>query len=199
MTAMHLSCDSSYLIRTVSSALSQYIILYMVLYRNVVLALWGANVLLLICNLVCMPCSHCYHAAHCTYDCGDTMLIQGALPSSLHYAATPFSVSELLNKHEMEFFEVVNPKFSLLSLEREEVITQDVASRISAVNDDDAKEILFAHLTRYANVNSLVKYCDVIIGGNGFPNMQSFGAKIKEELQQGGLWSCVLVCLPVCI
>ena len=89
----------------------------------------------------------------------------------------------------MEFFDVVNPRFSLLSLKREEVVTQDVVSHISAVNDDDAKEILFAHLANYADVNALMKYCDVIIGAQGFPKMQQFGAKLKEELQQGGWWS----------
>ena len=117
------------------------------------------------------------------------MLVQGTPPSSSHYTATPFSVSKFLNKHEIEFFDVVNPRFSLMSLKRKEVITQDVVSHISAVNDDDAKEILFAHLTHYANVNTLMTYCDVIIDVQGFPKMQRFGAKLKEELQQGGWWS----------
>ena len=124
------------------------------------------------------------------------MLGQGTLPSSssLHDAVSPVSVSELLDRREIEFFDVVNPRFSLLSLKREEVITQDVVSLISAANDDDAKEILFAHLTNYVDVNTLITYCDVIIGAQGFPKMQRFGAKLKEELQQGGWWSCVLVC-----
>ena len=109
-------------------------------------------------------------------------------------AVSPVSVSELLDRREIEFFDVVNPRFSLLSLKREEVITQDVVSLITAANDDDAKEILFAHLTNYVDVNALITYCDVIIGAQGFPKMQQFGAKLKEELQQGGWWSCVLVC-----
>ena len=64
------------------------------LYRSVVLALWGPNVLLLICYVVCMPCSHCCHAAHCTYGSGDTMLGQGTLPSFLFtlYSHTIFSI-----------------------------------------------------------------------------------------------------------
>ncbi|MDA8002616.1 MAG: hypothetical protein MPL62_15155 [Alphaproteobacteria bacterium] len=74
--------------------------------------------------------------------------------------------------------------------QRKEVIPQDVASHISAAtNDKEAQEILFAHLTRYANVNTLREYCDVIIGAKGFPNKWLFGAKMKEELQQGGWWS----------
>ena len=74
-----------------------------------------------------------------------------------------------------------------MRLTRKEVIPQDVASHISAAtNDKEAKEILFAHLTYYANVSTLMKYCDVIIGAKGFPNMQSFGRRMKEELQQRG-------------
>ena len=105
-------------------------------------------------------------------------------------ADTPVSVSEFLKKHETEFFTVVNPRFSLMRLQRKGVISQDVVSRISAAtNEKDAQEVLFAHVTHFANVNTLREYCDVIIGAKGFPNMQSFGAKMKEELQQGGKWS----------
>ena len=106
--------------------------------------------------------------------------------SSLHNAAALLSVSELLKKHETEFFTVVNPKESLLRLIRKGVITEDVKTTIDASSTKDAKEILFAHLTRNADVNTLMTYCDVIIDAQGFPNMQSFGAKLKEELQQGG-------------
>ena len=155
-----------------------------VLYSTV-----GPNVLLLVFYVVCMPCSHCCHAAHCTYGCGDAMLVQGTLPSFLFtlYSHTIFS-TRVSQQTRDGVFDVVNPRFGLLSLEREEVITQDVVSHISAVNDDDAKEILFAHLTNYANVNAvtLMKYCDIIIGANVFPNMQSFGVRMKEQLQQGG-------------
>ena len=77
------------------------------------------------------------------------------------------------------------------------MITQDVESRINAAtNDEDAQEILFAHLLRHANVDSLLKYCEVIIAANGYPRMQSLGMKMKEDLQrmQGG-WLCVHTCV----
>ena len=77
------------------------------------------------------------------------------------------------------------------------MITQDVESRINAAtNDEDAQEILFAHLLRHANVDTLLKYCEVIIAANGYPRMQSLGMKMKEDLQrmQGG-WLCVHTCV----
>ena len=50
--------------------------------------------LLLVFYVVCMPCSHCCHATHCTYGCGDTMLVQGTLPSFLFtlYSHIIFSI-----------------------------------------------------------------------------------------------------------
>ena len=131
---------------------------------------------------------YCYHAAHC--GGGNTTYVvswsSSFLPLHVHNADTPVSISEFLEKHETEFFTVVNPRFSLMRLQRKGIISQDAASLITAAtNNKDAQENLFAHLT-YADVNTLMNYCDVIIGAKGFPNMQSFGAKMKEELQQGG-------------
>ena len=119
---------------------------------------------------------------------------------SLHSAAAPLSVSEFLKKHETEFFRVVNPRFSLLRLQRKGVISQDVVSRISAAtNEEDAQEILFTHLLHNADVNVLRVYCEVIIAANGFPKMQLFGRRMKEELHQGGwlvrtVYTYVAVC-----
>ena len=101
----------------------------------------------------------------------------------LHNAATPFSVSEFLKKHETEFFEVVNAKLSLLKLKRIGVITEDVSSHISASTDEDAQEILYDHLMHHADVDTLRVYCDVAIAAKGHPRMQSFGEKMKGELQ----------------
>ena len=99
-------------------------------------------------------------------------------------AAPPSSVTQFLKKHESEFFSVVNARFSLRRLKRLGVITQDVMSHIdAATNDEDAQEILYEHLMDHANVDTLMKYCEVIIAADGYPNMQSLGRKMKEELQ----------------
>ena len=98
--------------------------------------------------------------------------------------AAAFPVTEFLEKHETEFFSVVNPKLSLMRLKRKGVISEVVESHInSATNKEDAQEILFAHLMQHADVDTLMRYCEVAIGAEGYPNMQSLGRKMKEELQ----------------
>ena len=112
----------------------------------------------------------------------------------LHNAAAPFSVSEFLKKHETEFFEVVNPKLSLLTLIRKGVITEDVESSIiKTSNTKDAQEILHRHLTHHANVDTLRMYCEVAIDAHGFPNMQALGSRMKEELPQRGWLELMIV------
>ena len=82
-----------------------------------------------------------------------------------------------------------------MRLRRKGVIPELVQSRInSARNEKDAQEILFAHLMQHADVDTLMRYCEVAIGSEGYPKMQSLGRKMKEELQQGwlvGEWLCV--------
>ena len=94
----------------------------------------------------------------------------------------------------------MDPSFSLWRLQRKEVIPEDVVSDISAAtNVADRQEILFLHLSRNADVKTLREYFDVITAANGFPKMQSFGKRMKEELQQGGWLVCVRVCVHACV
>ena len=53
----------------------------------------------------------------------------------------------------------------------------------ATTNEEDAQEILYEHLANLANVDTLMKYCEVIIAANGCPKMQSLGRKMMEELQ----------------
>ena len=110
-------------------------------------------------------------------------------------AATQFSASEFLKKYETEFFDVVDPRLSLLRLVRKGVITEDVKSDINTSNTKDAREVLYHHLAHHANVDTLREYCEVAIDAAGYPKMQSLGRKMMEELQQGG-WSelCAYLC-----
>ena len=101
-------------------------------------------------------------------------------------AVTPFSISNFLEKHEKEFFEVVNPRQSLRKLIRKGVVTEDLMKSVERSNIDDGREILFEHLKLHASVQTLREYCKVAIDANGYPNMQSFGRKMMEELKQRG-------------
>ena len=94
-------------------------------------------------------------------------------------------VSEILHKHETEFFEAVDPWASLMRLERKGVVTSDVVSCLEdTLSFEDAREILFVHLNN-VSVDALIKYCEVAISREDQPEMQSFGKKVMEELQGG--------------
>ena len=95
-------------------------------------------------------------------------------------------MSEVLEKYEDEFFEVVSAKYNLLKLKRKGVITQDIERRISATNDDEAREILYDHLRHHGSVDTLSEFCKVAIAADGYPNMQRLAEKIMKELSQGG-------------
>ena len=97
-------------------------------------------------------------------------------------------MSEVLEKYEDEFFEVVNAKYNLLKLKRKGVITQDIERHISATNDDEGREILYEHLKVHGSLKTLDEYCKVAIAADGYPNMQRLADKIMKELQRGGLF-----------
>ena len=98
---------------------------------------------------------------------------------------------EVLKQYEDEFFQVVHAKCNLLKLVRKNVITQDIASRISATNDDVGREILYAHLKHHGNVHTLREFCEVAIAADGYPNMQKLAKRIVQELPQDGWFSCL--------
>ena len=102
-------------------------------------------------------------------------------------------------KYEDEFFQVVNAKYNLLKLVRKGVINQDIASRISAANDDEGREILYHHLRHYSSVDTLREYCKVAIAANGYPNMQKLAEKIMPELPQGGWFQLSMRLCEECV
>ena len=53
----------------------------------------------------------------------------------------------------------------------------------AATNKEDAQEILYEHLANHANVDTLMKYCEVTTAADGYPKMQSLGRKMMDELQ----------------
>ena len=90
----------------------------------------------------------------------------------------------VLEKYEENFFQCVNAKLHLCKLTRKGVITETFKEEIESANDDDAREILFGHLKCNADVATLKKYLKVAIAADGYPNMQSLGKKMMEELPQ---------------
>ena len=113
----------------------------------------------------------------------------------------PFgAASQVLKKHEDEFFDVVNPNLHLLWLKRKEVISEGLIAEIKAADTRDAKEILFEHLHRNADVAALREYCKMAIAADGFPRMQKLGEKMQNELTlEGLLEQCILRICCVCV
>ena len=85
------------------------------------------------------------------------------------------AASELLEKHQEEFFEVVDAKLNLLELKRKEVIPDCLVPKIENADDKTAREVLFEHLHRNANVVTLRKYCKIAMSVGAFPKMQALG------------------------
>ena len=105
-------------------------------------------------------------------------------------------VSGVLEKYEDEFFKVVNAKCNLLKLKCKGVITQDIERRISATNDDKAREILYDHLKHHVSEDTLREYCKVAIR-EGYRNMKRLAEKIMKELPQEGVLKYICTFMKV--
>ena len=106
------------------------------------------------------------------------------------------AVSQVLKKHEKTFFDVVNAKLNLLKLKRKKVLTENLTTRIESASNEDAKEILFDHLSCNADMAALREYCEMIIVAEAFPKMQKLGEEMLSELPPEGLLQCCVVCSP---
>ena len=97
------------------------------------------------------------------------------------------SASQVLKKHEDAFFAVMDAKLDLLELERKNVIPDSLVKEIESADYETAKEVLFKHLHKNADVASLREYCRVAIAARAYPKMQSLGEKMLRDLPPEGL------------
>ena len=101
------------------------------------------------------------------------------------------TASHVLKKYEDEFFRVTNAKIKLLELKRKEVISEDLVMEIESADHEKARELLFEHLHRHANMAKLREYCTIAISADGFPKMQRLGEKMLHNLPPEGLLGLV--------
>ena len=94
---------------------------------------------------------------------------------------------------------MVDPKLNLLWLKRKEVISEGLISKIETADTRDAKEILFEHLHRNADVAALMEYCKMAMAADGFPRMQKLGEKMLNELALEGLLGQCDILYGVCV
>ena len=114
--------------------------------------------------------------------------------------ASYYAVSQVLEKYEDEFFEVVEAKVSLLRMKRKKVIDYGLISKIENADNKNAKEILFDHLKCNASVANLREYCKMVIEEGAYPKMQQLGEKMLSELPPEGVLSCnCIIMLAACV
>ena len=104
-------------------------------------------------------------------------------------AAAQSLESRVLKEHEERFIEVVEVKEIVLGLHRRKVISQSVMNRIRRSDSDkEMRELLYDHLEKHGNVDSLKAFCEEAISDdyNGYPNMQSLGREMKDMLRREG-------------
>ena len=70
---------------------------------------------------------------------------------------------------------MVDAKLNLLELKRKEVIPDCLVTKIENADDKTAREVLFEHLHRNANVVTLREYCKIAMSVVAFPKMQALG------------------------
>lgn len=85
-------------------------------------------------------------------------------------------------KYEKDFFECVDAKFNVLRLKRTGVISQSVLRAMNEGTDEEAKEIVYDHLTNHGTVTTLREWCDWAMAAHGYPRMQELGRKMKNDL-----------------
>ena len=126
---------------------------------------------------------------------------------SLSLSLSLGAASQVLEKYEEEFFEVVDATLNLLRLKRKKVITESLVTKIESADSANARELLYDHLYRNADVGALREYCKMAIAADGVPKMQKLGEKMLSELPPEGVleWrhccacACVCVCVYVCV
>ena len=115
------------------------------------------------------------------------------------------AASQILEKHEKEFFEVVDAKINLLTLKRKKVITESLVTEIKSADSANARELLYDHLYHNADVGALREYCKMAEAADALPKMQKLGEKMLSELPPEGVleWrhccACACVCVCVCV
>ena len=100
------------------------------------------------------------------------------------------------------FFEVVDAKLNLLRLKRKKVITESLVTEIKSTDSANARELLYDHLYRNADVAILREYCKMAIAADSVPKMQELGEKMLSDLPPEGVleWGdcCVRACVCAC-
>ena len=95
----------------------------------------------------------------------------------------------VLKKYKDTFFEVVAVQNIATGLRQQDVIPDGTLDKIThSDSEETALGLLFGHLVKHADVDSLKAFCEVIIshGYKAYPRMQRLGREMKDMLEREG-------------
>ena len=99
----------------------------------------------------------------------------------------PSAVQLLLKKHHVCFIRDMDAKVIAMTLKRESVIPERIATKIlNAPSTKEANGVLYDHLYSQATKDGLKHVFQLCSEEEGYLVMNAFGKKMLEELEQGG-------------
>ena len=89
---------------------------------------------------------------------------------------------EVFQKYEDKFLGNVDTHAIAKLLEIKKVIPGDLCFKLERTGNDEATEMLFLHMKDHGSLETVRSLCDVMIGKEGYPKMNSLGRDMKEDL-----------------
>lgn len=90
----------------------------------------------------------------------------------------------VLKKYEEQFHNVVEVKEIVHGLHRKEVISRRVLNQVEEISDKQARELLFDHLMKHGDMDSVKAFCKEAISTTGYPHMKNLGKEMLAMLEQ---------------
>ena len=88
-----------------------------------------------------------------------------------------------MSKFSKTFLEAVDSSAIVRRLEMEKVIPGELAYTIEKSYKGTGNELLFLHLQKHADPQSVHQLCKVMIDIKGYSNMQKLGQSMMDELK----------------
>ena len=125
-----------------------------------------------------------------------TYIVQKALVCIIimHLIPCSFSMSiegrRILKEVQREFKECVDARAIAQKARMEKIIPEAVEIKINeSKTSDEAKEVLFEHLHDQVTLESLRRFCSIMIESEGYQLMQKFGKRLLAKLEEVR-WDC---------
>ena len=93
-----------------------------------------------------------------------------------------FDCKEFFEKYQDRFLERVNARAIAGLLEIKKVIPGLLHFKLNGTHNEEATQMLYLHMRDHGSLETVHSLCDVMIGKEGFPRMNSLGQDMKEDL-----------------